>query len=44
MDADFLRYAIEQKQALFAINGNQQLGMEIKMLERRLSECKRRRG
>ena len=39
MDAEFLKYAIEQKQALFDINGDKQLGMEIKMLERRLSEC-----
>jgi len=40
MDAEFLKYAIEQKQSLFEINGDKQLGMEIKMLERRLSECK----
>ena len=40
MDAEFLIYAIEQKQALFDINKNEQLGMEIKMLERRLSECR----
>ena len=38
MDAEFLKYAIEQKQALFDINKNEQLGMEIKMLERRLKE------
>jgi|AntRauTorcE11897_2_1112592.scaffolds.fasta_scaffold80587_2 hypothetical protein len=40
MDAEFLIYAIEQKQAIFDISGDKQLGMEIKMLERRLSECK----
>ena len=40
MDAEFLKYAIEQKQSLFDINQNEQLGMDIKMLERRLSECK----
>ena len=40
MDAEFLKYPIEQKQALFDINGDKQLGMEITMLERRLSECK----
>ena len=38
-DADFLRFAIAEKQRQFAVSGDRRLQIEIEELYRRLLEC-----